>query len=81
MIKHLKTNSSGSIISQALTMDYLKSNHFIPVDSAWFLISPDLKSPMNSHVAAFADLSSVQNHQTKYPGEILKWDALLSKPD
>ncbi|MBK7437491.1 MAG: hypothetical protein IPI77_11875 [Saprospiraceae bacterium] len=34
---------------------------------------------MNSHVAAFADLSSVQNHQTKYPGEILKWDALLLK--
>lgn len=80
MIGFLK---SGGIeekdIKEKLVMNYTKQNEFIDVQSAWFLVSPEMKSPMKSNAGGFDTKESAEKIKDNNSGEIIKWEELLQR--
>lgn len=66
-------------ISQSLTINFDKPNTFLDTDKASFVISPELKSPMGSHAAAFADKAASAKFSQGKEAEVLDWNALYEK--
>lgn len=63
-------------IAQTVFIDYGDSKKFIEARSLFFVISPELKSPMNSNAAAFST-SELAEHKAKETGGTIKnWDQL-----
>ena len=65
-------------ISQTLFIDYEKENHFLDVNTAQFVVSPKLKSPMNSNAACFATEEAARKKAAETGGEIRKWQDLAA---
>jgi copper chaperone NosL len=61
-------------IKQNVVMDFEKQNHFVAVQNAYFLKSPELRSPMGSNTAAFESKDAAQRVNIK--GEVLDWKSL-----
>ena len=64
-------------IDKILFIDYNKKNSFIDKDFAVFVYSPQLKSPMNSHIAAATDKPAAEALAASLKGETLLWPDLL----
>ncbi len=80
MISFLKAETiDDKEFASRLVINYKKPNEFIDVNNAWFLASPVIKSPMNSHVAGFADKQSAEKLKGADEGEIVNWDDLLRR--
>ncbi len=56
---------------------YLGNNELIPAESAFYVKSPDFKSPMNGNIAAFKTEDEAKTYQTKMNGELIQWSALV----
>jgi copper chaperone NosL len=73
--------NSGNVqekeIALRVIMNYEKPNEFINVNDAWFLVSPTLKSPMNSNAAGFTNIVAAEKINESKPGEIIKWNELF----
>jgi copper chaperone NosL len=65
-------------IAKTVFIDHGKANHFLDVNSLFFVVSPQLKSPMNSNAAAFPDAASAQKIATQTGGKIVKWNELMN---
>ena len=79
MIHFLKSGSIGANeIKQNVVVNYEKKNDFLDVKTAYFVIDPDLQSPMGSNAAGFISKESVQKVGRK-ENEILNWDQLFEK--
>lgn len=52
----------------------------VPVDSAVFLRSTRLRSPMGSGIAAFASRAAADSVRLAAGGDLLRWDAVLRLP-
>ncbi|MGE5106765.1 MAG: nitrous oxide reductase accessory protein NosL [Sphingobacteriales bacterium] len=80
MVRFLK---SGSIedknISKKVLVNYQKENDFIDADKAYFLVSPGLKTPMNSNAAAFVSQTAAEKLKSSTDGKVLLWDEVYSK--
>ncbi len=74
---------SGSIeekdIEKKVVMNYNKQNEFIDVQSAWFLASPEIKSPMKSNIAGFETKESAEKIKNNNTGEIVTWNDLIQR--
>lgn len=63
----------------------LRTNHFfipevtIDAELAFYLISPNLPSPMGANLTAFSDSASALNAKEEYSGEIYNWNQLRKK--
>jgi copper chaperone NosL len=72
---------SGTInaadIAQTVFIDYGNNKNFLDVNSSLFVVSEQLKSPMNSHAAAVPDQSAAQKLATQVNCETKTWDQLL----
>jgi copper chaperone NosL len=64
-------------IKQTLFIDYNKEGSFADGTTAWFAVSEQLKSPMNSNAAAFATKEEADKKATETGGVTKNWDALL----
>jgi copper chaperone NosL len=65
-----------SDIKQTLFIDYNKENNFVDGTTAYFVTSPQLKSPMNSNSAAFATREEAQKKATETGGNVSNWTTL-----
>jgi copper chaperone NosL len=63
-------------IAQTVFTDYGNNNNFLDVNSLLFVVSDQLKSPMNSHAAAVSNNSTAQELATQTNGEIKGWNDL-----
>ncbi len=63
-------------IKQTLFIDYNNSDNFLNAESSAFVISPQLKSPMNSNVAAFSTKEKAEQVAQKTGGEMRSWSDL-----
>ena len=52
------------------------SSKWIRTESAFFLQSPELHTPMASHLAAFEFKADAEALQQKVPGEVLSFEAI-----
>ncbi len=69
----------GQDIRQTVVINFEKENDFLDVEKAFFVHAPGIKSPMNSHVAAFGSPASAEKFSREKKGEILSWAALREK--
>jgi copper chaperone NosL len=57
-------------------MNYENPNTFLKAESAFFVVSPQLKSPMNSNAAAFANEQAAQKTAKEANGVVENWTKL-----
>ncbi|WP_205573259.1 nitrous oxide reductase accessory protein NosL [Flavisolibacter nicotianae] len=73
---------SGSVkeadIAQTVFVDYDNNNHFLDVKSSYFVVSPQLKSPMNSNAAAFVTKEKAAAKATETGGQVKTWDEVFN---
>jgi copper chaperone NosL len=78
MAHFLKTTDLKTAdIAQTVFVDYKNKGTFLDIKSLYFVVSPQLKSPMNSNAAAFINRATAQKLTTLTTGEVKTWDALL----
>lgn len=74
-IKKEKVKSEN--IAQAVMVDYENDRRFLDVKTASFVQSPQLKSPMNGNMAAFATRDKAEATAKKTTGDVKTWQDLL----
>ncbi len=57
--------------------NYLGNNELIPAESAFYVKSPDFKSPMGGNIAAFKTEDEANEYQAKMNGELMQWSSLI----
>ena len=74
-------NIAESDVQQKFVCDFNRPNIFIPVETAFFLMSGDLKSPMRSDCAAFATEEELLTVKQKLGScEVARWPAVACTP-
>jgi copper chaperone NosL len=75
--------SSGTLkepdIAKKVVINFEKENDFLDVDKAFFLISPEIKSPMGSNAAAFETKGAAEKIKAGKDGQLLLWNDLYQK--
>ena len=66
-------------IRQNVVINYEKQNDFLDVQTAQFVISPALKSPMGSNAAGFATKAAAQKNSVENQEQVLSWNELLKQ--
>ncbi len=59
--------------------DY-SSGDWVRAENAWYVLSPEIKSPMGWGIAAFRNDSDARNSSAQVNGEVVDWEALQSRP-
>lgn len=65
-------------IAQTVFTDYEKADNFLKSPSLYFVVSPQLKSPMNSHATAFATQQAAAKKAAEVSGTIMSWQTLYT---
>ena len=52
------------------------NNELIPAETAFYVKSPDFRSPMGGNIAAFKTEEEAKEYQSKMNGELLQWSSL-----
>ncbi len=64
---------------QIVVINFEKENDFLDVEKAHFVLAKEIRSPMNSHAAAFASKEAAEKFNTSKTGVVLTWNELLTK--
>lgn len=70
---------TNEAIAQTVFVDYNNAKNFVGSDAAWFVTSPQLKSPMASNAAAFATKEAAEKKLSEVNGSIKKWNELVNE--
>ena len=65
-------------IHKTLLSDYNKKDNFLNVDTAIFVLSSKLKSPMGSNAAAFASKAEAEHKASETDGKVTDWATLFN---
>lgn len=63
-------------IAKTLFINYEQGNEFLDVKSLFFVVSPQLKSPMNSNAASFSTRALADKKANETNGIVMTWDQL-----
>lgn len=78
MISYIKSGTmEEKDISITLTMNFNKPNEFIDVKKAWYLVSPEIRSPMSSNASGYISKEEAENILKGKTGQIVRWNDLL----
>ena len=64
--------------SHLVVTDFDTPHKLIPADSATYLISENMPSPMGANLNAFYSATSAQSYQSEKGGELLTWQQMVS---
>jgi copper chaperone NosL len=67
-------------IKQTLFIDYHNNGSFVDAGNAFFVSSPQLKSPMNSNTAAFLTREAADKKAAEVSGTVKDWSAIQQQP-
>ena len=77
MVHFLKANNfKEADISQAVFIDYENQTNFLNVNTAFFVVSPELKSPMNGNAAALSSKKAAEEKAASISGTVNTWEEL-----
>jgi copper chaperone NosL len=62
-----------------LVVDYATPGKLIPAKEAFYLKSPDIRSPMDSQVAAFETKEAMDNFKKQWKGIYLAWGEVVTQ--
>lgn len=66
-------------IKQTVVINFEKQNDFLDIKKVFFILSPDLRSPMGSNAAAFASKEAALKYNESTKGQLLDWSQLSGK--
>lgn len=66
-------------VKKTVMVNFLNKQDFIHADEVVFVVSPEIRSPMNSNAAAFINKSEAEKFATKVNGSITSWNTLKKK--
>lgn len=69
----------GEELAHKLIVDYSQSERLIPVEQAFFLKSDEIRSPMNSEIAAFETEQAMKEYKKKWKAIYLGWGELQTQ--
>ena len=75
MVRYLKEHE-GTEYAFTLVNDYNKPGSFINAETATFLISPSVPSPMGAFLSAFASEDQAMKLQQEKAGKLYDWSTL-----
>ena len=73
MLKHIRENQA--LMGVGWWVHDYASEEWIDAPTAWYVVSPDIKSPMGYGVAAFAAQEAAAALAAETGGKVLDWDA------
>ena len=65
-------------IAHTVFVDYKNNKNFLDINSLFFVVSPQMKSPMNSNAAAFPDQETAKKIAEENGGEVKDGNTLLN---
>ena len=65
-------------VAQTVFLNHQNIEQFVDVKTAHFVVSPELKSPMSSNAAAFADKAAADSKAAEVAGKVLDWPTLFN---
>ena len=71
-----KGNAKQAEIAQTVFIDFENEKNFLDVKSSWFVVSDQLKSPMNGNAASFSSETIAQQKAKELNGTVKNWDQL-----
>lgn len=74
-----KINESEIELAFILVSDYSNPGELTNAETATFLISKEIKSPMGANLSAFSSKEKAEETQQKFGGEIYTWEQLKNK--
>ena len=63
-------------IARTVAINFENNDQFIDVQKAWFVVSLQLKSPMNSNTVAFEKKATADKKAKEVNGEVMNWISL-----
>lgn len=75
MVNYLDQNREEKI-AISLVADYGNPGEMTDAETATYLISEEIKSPMGANLSAFSAKNSAEEIQQKHSGEIFTWETL-----
>ena len=78
MVNYFNENSEEEI-AISLVADYANPGEMTEAETAMYLISEGIKSPMGANLSAFSVKIKAEEFQQKHSGEIFTWDLLKQK--
>ncbi len=66
-------------VKQTVVLNFEKENDFLDINKAFFVVAPEVKSPMGSQAAAFATKEAADKFNTGKTGLVLRWKELSAK--
>ena len=79
MLRYRRRMADQGAIATAFVVDF-NSGRWLEAAAAYYVRSPDLKTPMGSGLVAYADAASAANAAAAHHGEILRVADLLRQP-
>jgi len=71
-----KGNVKEADITQTVFIDFENDKNFLDVKSSWFVVSDQLKSPMNGNAASFSSKEIADQKAKETNGVVKNWDQL-----
>jgi copper chaperone NosL len=82
LINFLKNDGEQETnISKKISVLFEKPNQFLDVNKTFFVISPELRSPMGSNTAGFENKTNAENFLKGKQGEVVNWKELYERAD
>lgn len=78
MINYCKENSKIKMGAYFVN-DFSQDNNLITAETAFFLSSSDIQSPMHGGIIAFSKENQAKENQVKLNAKIISWSAVMSK--
>jgi copper chaperone NosL len=69
----------GETLTHKLIINYIQPGKLIPVEHTFFLKSDEIRSPMNSGIAAFETENSMKEFKAKWSAIYLGWGELQTE--
>ena len=79
MVRQVNQDNSEEKMAFLLVADYANPGQLINAQTALYLISSKIKSPMGANLSAFSTISLASEYQLEFGGEIYNWDQLKTK--
>lgn len=77
-VHYRQMHADGNGIHSSWTIDYSKPGSWVRADSAYFLHSPKLPSPMGMFLTSFGNRESIMEAHHRHDGEVMSWADVLS---
>ncbi len=79
MVDYVLEHESDTPFGILLVADYARPGEMIDAQTATYLISPNLPSPMGAFLSGFGSRAEAEKVQAEKGGELFDWEALKGK--